>query len=121
MGTTRVRKAVPRHFCRCFVEAWNPGDPHSRAGGERGGPTIWRHWPRDGPRQGGLAGAVGGSAPGGRAEPLPGHIRTTSTVAVAELQCAPWTDAYRPPGRPWPPAVALAVSTPMADAAFFDL
>ena len=31
----------------------------------------------DGPRQGGLAGAVGGSAPGGRAEPRPDVVRTS--------------------------------------------
>ena len=69
-----------------LCEARGPGDPHSRAGGDRGR-GVGRT--RDGPRQGGLAGAVGGSAPGGRAEPVPGRIRTTTTVAVTELQCAP--------------------------------
>src|SRR5690348_12663047 len=118
MGTTRLRKRGRGRFCRCFVPAWKSGDPHSRAGGDRGCEGAQT---RDGPRQGGLAGAVGSSAPGGRAEPVPGRIRTTPTVAVTELQCAPWTDAYRCAGHPLGPSVALAVSTPMADAAFFDL
>ena len=70
------------------------GPPLARGRGAR---RRWRRRTRDDPRQGGLAGAVGGSAPGGRAEPLPGRIRTTPTVAVTELQCAPWTDPYRGP------------------------
>ena len=53
------------------------GVPHSRAGGERGGRRRGVERTQDGPRQGGLARAVGGSAPGGRAEPLPGRIRTS--------------------------------------------
>ena len=69
----------------------------------------------DDPRQGGLAGVVSGSAPGGRAEPSPDVVRAGTTIAVQRPQCAPLAEKVR--GRNcscpelWHPRLACSVSS----------
>ncbi len=108
MWTTRRGDVGEGRACRC--QGTGSEDVAVRFGGERGPPPDGprsrgspNNGSRDGPRQGGLAGAVIGSAPGGRAEPGSGRIRTVTTVAVVQRRRAPQAlrrRVGRPRGRP---------------------